>query len=212
MSDETNGGKPETASPEPVDNSHKLKETLSTLGIIILAPIVALILTAFVFQSYQVDGPSMETTLHNKDRLIVTKIPRTWSRLTRHSYIPDRYDIVIFNHTGEFSDSQFVTEKQLIKRVIGLPGDKVIVKDGIVTIYNKERPEGFLIDREGPEKNTIANTPGNIEETVNEGEIYVMGDNRENSLDSRTFGSVRTQDVVGKLSLRIYPFDTANKF
>ena len=195
--------------PEP---DHKFREFLSTLGIIIIAPLVALFLTAFVFQSYQVDGPSMETTLQDRDRLIVTKISRTWSRITGESYIPKRYDVIVFNHTGEYGDEQFVTEKQLIKRVVGIPGDRVVVKDGIVTIFNAQRPEGFLVDREGPEKNTINYTPGNIEETVKEGEVYVMGDNRENSLDSRSFGTVRAQDIVGRLSIRIYPFDKANKF
>ena len=190
----------------------KWKDTLSTLGIIILAPLVALFLTAFVFQSYQVDGPSMESTLQDKDRLIVTKTSRTWARITGDDYVPGRYEIVVFNHTGEYADNEFVTEKQLIKRVIGIPGDKVVVKDGVVTVYNKERPEGFLIDREGPEKNTIGYTSGNIEETVEDGEIYVMGDNRSNSLDSRTFGSIRSKDLVGKLSVRIYPFDKINKY
>ncbi len=89
-----------------------------------------------------------------------------WAKISGNSYIPDRYDIVVFNHTGEFGGSTFVDEKQLIKRVIGLPGDRVVVKDGIVTVFNTEHPNGFLIDREGPEKNVIGNTPGNTEETV----------------------------------------------
>ena len=212
MSEQTEDVNPTLQRPvEKVENG-KWKETFSTLGIIILAPLVALFLTAFVFQSYQVEGPSMETTLQDKDRLIVTKVNRTWARLTGNDYIPKRYDIVIFNHTGVYANSEFVSEKQLIKRVIGLPGDRVVIKDGVVKVYNQERPEGFLIDREGPEKNTIGHTPGNIDETVKPGEVYVMGDNRNNSLDSRAFGTVRAEDLVGRLSLRIFPFDHANKF
>ena len=198
--------------PVPKPKTNRLKETLSTLGIIILAPIVALFLTAFVFQSYQVDGPSMETTLQNRDRLIVTKTGKTWAKITGDSYIPKRYDIVVFNHTGEYGGNQFAAEKQLIKRVIGLPGDRVVVKSGVVTVFNNEHPDGFLIDREGPEKNVIGNTPGNIDETIKPGDIYVMGDNRENSLDSRSFGAIRSTDLVGKLSLRIYPFEKVDKF
>jgi signal peptidase I len=169
-----------------------------------MAPIVALFLTAFVFQSYQVDGPSMEATLQNKDRLIVTKTGRTWSRITGKNYVPKRYEIIIFNHTGEFG-SQQVSEKQLVKRVIGLPGDRVVVKDNVVTVYNKEHPNGFMIDREGPEKNVISNTNGSIDETVKPGEIYVMGDNRENSLDSRSFGAIqrRLVPVVYALNLSV---------
>ncbi|MBX4191092.1 signal peptidase I [Candidatus Saccharibacteria bacterium] len=212
MSETTEPNAPVAETPSrPVETS-RWRDTFSTLGIIILAPLVALFLTAFVFQSYQVEGPSMETTLQDKDRLIVTKLNRTWARVTSHDYIPQRYEIIIFNHTGEYANSQFVTEKQLIKRVIGLPGDRVVVKDGVVTIYNDERPDGFLVDREGPEKNTISQSPGNIDDVVQDGEVFVMGDNRTNSLDSRNFGPIRAQDIVGKLRLRIYPFDHANKF
>lgn len=195
------------------------KDTASTVGILIMAPLVALFLTAFVFQSYQVDGPSMETTLQDRDRLIVSKTGKTWSRITRQPYIPKRYEIIVFNKAGEFSGSE-TTERQLIKRVIGLPGDRVVVKDGLVTVYNKEHPDGFLVDQQGPENNVITTTSGigrtpeessesMIDETVKENELYVMGDNRGNSLDSRSFGAIRSSDVVGKLSLRIYPF---NKF
>jgi signal peptidase I len=203
---------PLTEKPSVKPENDKWKDTLSTLGIIILAPIVALFLTAFVFQSYQVDGPSMETTLQNRDRLIVTKTGKTWSRITGKEYIPKRYEIVIFNHSGEYGDNQFVSEKQLVKRVIGLPGDRIVVKDGVVTVYNSEHPGGFLIDKTGPEKNAIHSTAGNIDETIKSSDLYVMGDNRENSLDSRSFGPIRSQDVVGKLSLRIYPFNKTEKF
>lgn len=212
MNNVTDDTGPVTERPAAPADTGRWRDTLSTLGIIILAPLVALFLTAFIFQSYQVEGPSMETTLQDKDRLIVTKTARTWARLTGNIYIPERYEIVIFNHTGEYANSQFVTEKQLIKRVIGLPGDRVVIKDGVVTIYNSERPNGFLVDREGPEKNTIGNTTGNIDEVVQEGEVFIMGDNRANSLDSRNFGPISAKDIVGKLRLRIYPFNNANKF
>ncbi len=198
------------------------RDVASTLGILIMAPLVALFLTAFVFQSYQVDGPSMETTLQDRDRLIVSKTGRTWSKITRKPYIPKRYEIIVFNQTAEFGQTE-ATERQLIKRVIGLPGDRVVVKGGEVTIYNNERPNGFAVDKEGPEAKAITTTEavgGNsddneesmIDETVKPGYLYVMGDNRPNSLDSRTFGAIRSQDVVGKLSLRLYPFDKFEHF
>ena len=186
-------------------------DALSTIGIVIMAPIVALFLTAFVFQSYQVDGPSMEPTLSDKDRLIVTKVGKTWSRLSGTDYLPDRYDIIIFNQTGTF-DGGAETEKQLVKRVIGLPGDRMVVKDGVIRVFNAQHPDGFLVDSEGPEKDSISNTDGNVDLVVPSGEIYVVGDNRDNSMDSRQFGPIKTKDVVGKLSLRIYPFDDFDKF
>lgn len=187
---------------------NKWKDTLTTIGIVIMAPIIALFLTNFVFQSYQVDGPSMETTLQNQDRLIVTKVGKTWSRITSGSYIPERYEIIIFNFNGEAA-SGGANEKQLIKRVIGLPGDRVVVNDGVVTVFNKEHPDGYLVDRAGPHGNAVRSTSGNVNVTIRPGEVYVMGDNRDNSLDSRSFGPVDSEDIVGELQLRIYPF---NKF
>jgi signal peptidase I len=187
------------------------REHLSTFGILLAAPLMALLMIAFVFQTYEVDGPSMESTLQDQDRLIVLKLPRTFARVTGGEYLPNRYDIIVFNHTGGFGNGSS-NKKQLIKRVIGVPGDRVVIKDGVVTIFNKENPDGFLVDRYGPESSTITSTTGNIDQTVKEGEIFVMGDNRENSLDSRGLGTVETEDIVGKLSARIYPFDNITKF
>lgn len=194
---------------EPAKKSPK-RELFSTLSILIIAPIIAILLTMFVFQSYEVDGPSMEKTLYNKDRLLVTKTGKTWSKITGDHYIPKRYEVIVFNFNGQ--NSYEVEKKQLIKRVIGLPGDKVVIKDGITTIYNSARPDGFQPDREGPESSVIGNTDGNLEQTVRDGEVFVMGDNRGNSLDSRAFGTVRSQDIVGHLSLRIYPFNSISRF
>lgn len=186
------------------------KELFSTLAILILAPIIAIFLTVFVFQSYQVDGPSMEQTLHNNDRLIVTKLGKTWSKITHHDYIPSRYSIIVFNYNG--STDYEIQNKQLIKRVIGLPGDHVVIKDGITTIYNKEHPEGFYPDKVGPEASVINVTKGETDYTVKPGEVFVMGDNRGNSLDSRIFGPVSSNNIIGTLSLRIFPFSSIKKF
>jgi signal peptidase I len=185
------------------------KELTSTLAIIIAAPLIAFVLTVFVFQSYEVDGPSMETTLQNKDRLIVNKMGRTWANIIGDNYLPSRYEIIVFNYSGSASSGG---SKQLIKRVIGLPGDRVVVKDGVVTIYNDKNPDGFKPDIEGPENGAITTTDGNIDEKVEKGEVFVMGDNRENSLDSRVFGPIDTSQIVGDLALRIYPLDKIERF
>src|SRR4051794_5891041 len=71
----------------------------STLLLLLLAPIIAFSIAAFVVQSYQVDGESMETNLQDNDRLIVNKIPRTFAKLTHHNYLPKRGDIIVFNQT-----------------------------------------------------------------------------------------------------------------
>lgn len=192
----------------------KWSELLSAAAILALAPLLALFLINFVFQSYQVDGPSMETTLQDGDRLIVTKTGKTWARITGSDYIPKRYEIVIFNYSdaGNFEGTGQHDNKQLIKRVIGLPGDRVVVKDGVVTIFNTEHPKGYLVDRLGPENSAITVTDRDVDVKINQGEVFVMGDNRENSLDSRFFGPVQSKDIVGKLNLRIYPFDKSERF
>lgn len=186
------------------------KSIISTLAVLIIAPLIALTITAFVFQSYEVDGPSMETTLQNHDRLIVYKLPRTIARITHHPYVPHRYDIIIFNRDDGF---QFGTteKRQLIKRVIAFAGERVVVKDGNMTVFNKEHPEGFRPD-DAEYGKVIVTTPGDVDLVVPEGQIYVCGDNRPNSLDSRSFGPIQLNDVVGKLSLRVFPIGKGKRF
>src|SRR5579884_4047167 len=98
----------ETAPPyQPVgppesnqSHSSAWREVFSTVAILLTALAVAFFIIAFVFRSYQVDGPSMESTLQNADKLIIWKVPRSWARITGHDYIPDRGDIIVFNETG----------------------------------------------------------------------------------------------------------------
>jgi signal peptidase I len=203
---------PVTPTPPEPSRGEGWRSALSTILILIAAPVVALLLTAFVFQSYEVDGPSMESTLQNHDRLIVLKVRRTVARLTHHNYIPNRGDVIVFtkHNLQEFGDAQ--SDKQLIKRVVGLPGDRVVVKDGVLTIYNAQNPNGFIPDQTMPYGSVIQVTPGNVDTTVKDGEVFVAGDNRTNSLDSRYFGAIPAKDIVGKLLFRVFPIDQAKMF
>lgn len=198
-----------TVSGKPSDG---WKGVLSTVLILLAAPAVALLLTAFIFQSYEVDGPSMESSLQNRDRLIVWKAPRTLSRITNHPYIPKRGDVIVFVKHGVFEQSG-KQEKQLIKRVVGLPGDRVVVADGRITIFNKEHPEGYNPDSGHEFSQYIgALTTGNVDLVVPEGEVFACGDNRTNSLDSRSFGTIPSKDIVGKLTVRIFPINSFKSF
>jgi signal peptidase I len=191
------------------------RNVVSTFLILLLAPLVAIGLTLFVFQSYQVDGPSMEPTLQNNDRLIVLKLPKTWAKLTHHDYIPKRGDIIIFveNNLAALGQS---TPKQLVKRVVGLPGDRVVINNGKLTIYDKQYPNGFNPDTTLPYAKGVASstsvTTGNIDTVVPPGQVFVCGDNRTNSLDSRYFGTVPSSAIVGQLVLRIFPLGSAERF
>lgn len=192
----------------------RLADTLSTIGILLLAPLIAIVLTAYVFQSYQVDGPSMQQTLQHNDRLIVWKLPRTWSRITGHQYVPKRGDIVIFTQTGLSTFGDQSNTKQLVKRVIGLPGDRVVVKNGKVTVYNSDHPRGFVPDNTLPygDDGAIPLTNGDTDVTLSKSQLFVCGDNRPDSLDSRAFGPIETNQVIGKLVARIYPLSDMERF
>lgn len=188
-----------------------LRDALSIITVLLAALVLAWGLISFVFQSYQVDGPSMQTTLHNSDHLVVWKVPRTWARITGHEYIPKRGDIIVFNEPG-LADYGQGSNKQLIKRVIGLPGDRLVVKNGNITIYNKANPNGFDPDKTLPYGKVIPTTSGNIDITLGSNQIFVCGDNRPDSLDSRVFGPVDVNNVVGKLVIRVLPLNDAKIF
>jgi signal peptidase I len=198
---------------KPVSGSQRSawREVLSTVGILVTALVVALLMIAFVFRSYQVDGPSMQNTLHNADKLIIWKVPRTWSDITGHPYIPKRGDIIVFTESGLAQFGQTNT-KQLIKRVIGLPGDRVVVANGVYTIYNKQHPNCFDPDKTLPYGKNIPITSGNIDVTLGPDQLFVSGDNRPDSLDSRAFGPINANQVVGKLVLRVFPLSQAEVF
>jgi signal peptidase I len=188
-----------------------LKGFLSFAGFVTSVVVLATLINLFVFQSYYVDGTSMTPTLQPNERLIIDKLPKTWAKLTRSHFVPKRGEIVVFNSTlrspenGEF--------EQLIKRVIGLPGERVVVKDGTVTIYNQAHPSGFKVDESL--NLTLAATDGEIDEVVPQNELFVMGDNRGpgGSYDSRTdLGSIPSNDMVGELVLRLIPLNKAKIF
>jgi signal peptidase I len=203
---------PSLPSSRPDGAEGPLRTVLSTALLLATALSIALLLNTFVIQSYQVDGQSMEKTLQNDDRLIVNKIPRTLSRITGHQYVPSRGDIIIFNQA---SLPGFVGEKQLIKRVVGLPGERVVVEDGKITVYNQQYPGGFNPDELGGyqiKKIDGFTTVGGVDVTLQKNQIFVCGDNRPNSEDSRYFGPISTNQIVAKLVLRILPLNQASTY
>jgi signal peptidase I len=156
----------------------------------------------------------MQNTLHNNDRLIVWKLPRTWARITGHQYVPKRGDIIILTQSGLSSYGDSTDTKQLVKRIIGLPGDHIVIKNGVITVYNAAHPNGFEPDATLPygEHGAIPPTMNNLEVTLNSTQLFVCGDNRGDSLDSRIFGPIQANQVVGKLVLRVLPLSQAERF
>ncbi len=200
---------PNTPAPQPIDEpeeSHasSIKSFFSLLRFGLSVILIAAFINAFIFRPYQVDGTSMTPTLQNNDRLIVIKVARTWARITGHDFIPKRGTIIVL-------DTTLGNDKQLVKRVIGLPGERVVVKDGTVTIYNKDNPNGFDPDNTSWGKN-LAPTAGNVDVVVPPDELFICGDNRVpgGSNDSRSqVGTVPADHVIGVAKFRILPVNKA---
>ncbi len=184
------------------------------IGIVIFIASVfvgTLFINSFVFRSFNVVGPSMESTLYTGDRLIVNRLPITWATLRLKTYLPHRGEVIVFKNP-HFSAS--IGEEYIVKRVIAFPGERVVVKDGVLTVFNNENPEGFQPDKSFP--STVgAPTSGSVDTVVSEGAIFVSGDHRQNSFsyDSRNgLGQIPFYDIVGPVSARIYPLNKIRLF
>jgi len=171
----------------------KKNEWLEWTKAILLALGIAVIVRVFIFAPIIVDGPSMLPTLHDRDQMIVNKLSYTFGE-------PERFDIVVF-HASQ--------QKDFIKRVIGLPGEHVEVKDSILHIDGEPMEEDFLIrDSDDSFRNdfSLEELPGN-HDVIPEDHLLVLGDNRSNSTDSRMIGLISLDEVVGEASLIYWPLD-----
>lgn len=165
-----------------------------TVKIVIICLIIVLPLRAYVIQPFYVKGASMEPNFYDHEYLIINEIGY-------HLGNPVRGDIIVFKH----NDTE---QSYYIKRVIGLPGERVVIKNSAVYIYNQQNPDSFkLNESEYLPKTTM--TDGEIDIRLKDNEYYVLGDNRMSSLDSRRFGPIVRESIIGKTWLRGWPF---NKF
>ena len=163
---------------------------------LVIAVGLAFIIRYFLFAPIVVDGRSMNPTLQDQDRMIVNKISY---KITE----PKRFDIIVF-HAPE--------NKDYIKRIIGLPGDTIEYKDDTLYVNGVAYEEPYLEEfkqenLDGPltESFTLEEKIGQAK--VPEGELFVMGDNRRNSKDSRHIGTIRMEVVFGKSSMFYWPLE-----
>ncbi len=164
-----------------------LKELMGWIVYIIIIVALAWVIITFVGQRTQVSGSSMETTLSDGDQLIVDKISYRFRD-------PNRYDIVVFPY-------QYEENTYYIKRIIGLPGETVQIVDGYVYIDGQQLDEHY--------GNEVMLDPGIAEEpvTLGDDEYFVLGDNRNNSQDSRAanVGVIHRKELLGRAWIRIWP-------
>lgn len=191
-----------------------LKDLLGVTVFLAAVILGSIFINAFVFRSYSVFGPSMETTLYTGDRLIVDRLAVTWQNLLGKSYVPERGAIIVFKNPHY---SRGIEDEYVVKRVIGLPGERVTIKDGHYVVYNDEHPDGFDPD-EGNKGEPGSPTSGTADVVVPEGQIFVSGDHRQGnfSYDSRNgangMGTIPLYDVIGPVSWRIFPFNKIRSF
>lgn len=167
-----------------------MKEMINTLLYLLVVLCLTYAVTRFVGQRTKVEGASMETTLSDGDNLIVDKITYRFND-------PQRFDIIVFPF--QYQENTF-----FIKRIIGLPGETVQIDlDGTIYIDGEVLEENYGREVIQPEHIGIASEPI----TLGEGEYFVMGDNRNNSSDSRTevVGNIHRDDIIGRAWLRIWP-------
>jgi signal peptidase I len=172
------------------------KESIEWLKAFAIGIIIFVIIRAFFFSNYVVEGESMMPTLQDGNKLVVNKVGYKMTDF-------DHFDIIVF-HANENDD--------YVKRVIGIPGDRVEYRDDHLFINGKKYEEPFLNDYR--KQVSSGRLTGNFtlkeltgEATVPKGKLFVLGDNRLGSWDSRHFGFISIDQVVGKVSLRYWPFN-----
>lgn len=172
-------------------NSNETKNENSILEIVrfsVIALLIVIPVRMFIAQPFIVSGASMENTFHNGEYLIVDQV-------SYHLHNPERGDVVIFRYPKDPS-------KFFIKRIIGVPGDTVSIEGSTVTITNEENPNGFVLNEP-----YIKSMKPNVTmiEKLGDREYFVMGDNRDESSDSRVWGVLQEERIVGRALLRLFP-------
>lgn len=163
---------------------------------LLVAVALAAVIRYFLFAPIVVDGQSMMPTLKHQDRMIVNKFSYQVGE-------PERFDIIVF-HAPE--------QKDYIKRVIGLPGDHIEYKDDTLYVNGKAYKEPYLDEYKKMVVDGPLTDPFTLEEkigrkTVPEGELFVMGDNRRYSKDSRHIGTIPMEKVLGKTNVVYWPIE-----
>lgn len=183
-----------------VENRSSIKsKTREFIEFIVITALIVLPLRFFIAQPFIVSGASMDTTFVDGQYLIVDELSYRFNE-------PERGDVVIFRYPE--TPTPGVKSTFYIKRIIGLPGETVIADGTKTTIINKDHPQGFVLNE--PYVSSISDR--RAQATLGAGEYFVMGDNRLVSSDSRIWGVMKKDHIVGRAIVRLFPFNTASIF
>ncbi|MCY3804301.1 MAG: signal peptidase I [Candidatus Saccharibacteria bacterium] len=187
-------------------------EFLGALIHIIIIMIVALVaitgFTYFILQPYQVEGGSMNPTLQSGDRILVLRLGRITSDILGSDHIPKRGEMIVF--------SSHLDDRKLIKRVIGLPGEEVEIRNKKIIIYNDNFPQGFEPQFNlDPPLLELSSMEPYLKRSIGQGELFVVGDNRlpKQSNDSRgEIGNIPLNQIDGTVVWRLWPLTEMGLF
>ena len=171
--------------------------SLETIKIVVVSLVIIVAVRTYVMQPFFVSGKSMEPNFHDGDYLIIDEISYRIDE-------PKRGDVIIFRYPRN-------PKEFFIKRIVGLPGEKIEIEDGKIVIYNNENQNGVILD-ENIYIPLDTETTGSYNTILKNDEYYVLGDNRNASADSRIWGVLEEHFIIGKAWVRAWPFDDFSVF
>lgn len=181
----------------PAFSKNLLGFFVEVVRVVLISVAIIVPVRYFLIQPFYVKGASMEPTFHDDEYLVIDE-------LSYRFRAPQRGEVVVLKNPRGGRDFY-------IKRIIGLPGERISIQSGQVRITNAAYPTGFVLDETAYLASSIR-THGDIEEELGPNDYYLLGDNRAASLDSRSFGSIAKQEIVGRTWVRVWPLKKATVF
>ncbi len=170
---------------------------LEVLEVALVAVVSVFLIRTFLVQPFLVSGESMSPNFSNGDYLLVDE-------LTYRFRAPERGEVMVFKYPKDEST-------YFIKRVIGLPGEKIQVNDGRVTVFNDQNKEGLVLGESYLPRGVVTNSNGELI-SLSKDEYFVLGDNRSASFDSRSWGVLKTGEIIGLARFRLWPVGNIRAF